>query len=121
MERAGPVADAEAMSGRTYLAVGMTIAAVAVGGWRSAIPGLDFAQAAHGGENPIAAAAAFTQAAAGLARYEATAETYSGAELSPTSGVRLVWAGDTSYCLEGTSLHLVGPTGVPQPGPCPPG
>jgi hypothetical protein len=109
------------MSGRTYLGIGMTIAAVAVGGWKSAIPGLDFAQAAHGGENPIAAAAAFTRAGAALAQYEATAETYSGAELSPTYGVTLVWATDTGYCLQGTSLHLVGPAGVPSPGPCPPG
>jgi hypothetical protein len=101
--------------------IGITLASVAIGGWKSLIPGLDFAQASRGGDNPIAMASGFTQAAAGLAGYHATAGTYSGAELGATNAVRIAWANDASYCLEGGSLHLVGPVGVVQPGPCPPG
>jgi hypothetical protein len=109
------------MASRTYLGIGMTIAAVAVGGWKSMIPGLDFAQASAGGDNPIATASGFTQAAGALAAYHGTAGTYSGAEFGATNTVRLAWANDATYCLEGGSLHLVGPVGIPQPGPCPPG
>lgn len=101
--------------------IGMTIASVAVGGWKSLIPGLDFAQASSGGDNPIATLSGLTQANAALAAYHATAGTYSGAELGATNSVKVAWANDEIYCLEGGSLHFVGPVGVPQPGPCPQG
>ncbi len=46
--------------------------------------------------------------------------TYAGATL-PESGVVLVRADATSYCLQTTAVpveHEVGPGGQPQPGPC---
>ncbi|HSP73679.1 MAG TPA: hypothetical protein VLN26_14980, partial [Gaiellaceae bacterium] len=71
----------------------------AVGGWKNAIPGLDFASSSRGGTNPVAIAAAFSQAAPALAAYYSTAGSYSGAD----------------------ALHEIGPTGLPQPGLCPAG
>jgi hypothetical protein len=48
--------------------------------------------------------------------------TYVGAALPPGSGVTLVSAGTTSYCLQavvGTAVeHEAGPGGVAVPGPC---
>lgn len=99
--------------------IGMTLASVAVGGWKSLIPGLDFAQASNGGGNPIAEASSFAQAAGALAAYEGTAGTYAGTELAPTMPVRIVWESDTGYCLQSATLFMVGPVGVPQPGVCP--
>jgi hypothetical protein len=111
-------ADRRGVSSRSYLMIGMTLASVAVGGWKSLIPGLDFAQASSSGQSPIAELSGLTQAASALAAYHGIAGTYSGAELGTTRTVRIAWASDTAYCLEGGSLHLVGPVGVPLPGPC---
>ena len=44
--------------------------------------------------------------------------TYAGATLPPGSGVVLVRADVTSYCLQSDMEHLDGPGGVAQPGPC---
>ena len=44
--------------------------------------------------------------------------TYVGATLPPGSGVALVTADATSYCLQSGNEHEVGPGGTPQPGPC---
>ncbi len=114
------------MTGRRWFAVGLTLAAVAVGGWRSAIPGLDLASGSAGdGVNPVALAAGFAQASASLLAYYRTAGTFAGAELASTSAVRVAWATDTAFCLEGgagtAALHELGPAGVPLPGPCPVG
>jgi hypothetical protein len=52
----------------------------------------------------------------------ATNGTYAGAELPPGSGVTLVRADATSYCLQSgtdaTVAHENGPNGTAQPGPC---
>lgn len=113
------------VTARRWFALGMTIAAVAVGGWKQLIPGLDFASSSSGGTNPIAIASGFSQAMPALNAYYSTAGTYDGAELSPTSPVQLVWATESSYCLQGGSgadeLHEVGPAGAPTPGACPAG
>jgi hypothetical protein len=109
------------MRSRTAFGIGLTIAAVAVGGWKNAIPGLDLAQAAHEGASPLEATVALTQASGALAGYYRSAGTYAGAQIGPTAGVRLAWASDVGYCLVDGSLHLLGPSGVPQSGPCPPG
>lgn len=106
----------------------MTIAAVAVGGWKQLIPGLDLASGAGASGGGVASelqlVPAFAQAAGALNAYEAAAGSYSGAQLSPTSLVRLVWTGDESYCLQGGSgagaMFEVGPGGIPRPGSCPP-
>ncbi len=49
--------------------------------------------------------------------------TYAGAALPPGSGVALVRADATSYCLQTTGdatavMHETGPNGTVQPGPC---
>lgn len=44
--------------------------------------------------------------------------TYAGATLPLGSGVVLVRADATSYCLQSGTEHLDGPGGVAQPGPC---
>ena len=44
--------------------------------------------------------------------------TYAGATLPPGSGVELVSADATSYCLQSGNEHEVGPGGQPQPGSC---
>jgi hypothetical protein len=114
-------ADIGFVGSRTYLAIGITLASVAVGGWKSMIPGLDLASGSAGGTNAIAEASAFGQASGELAAYQHVAGTYAGGALSPLLPVRLAWANDTAYCVQGTTLHLVGPVGMPQPGPCPAG
>jgi hypothetical protein len=45
-------------------------------------------------------------------------QTYVGATLPPGSGVVLVSADASSYCLQDGNEHEVGPGGTPQPGPC---
>jgi hypothetical protein len=44
--------------------------------------------------------------------------TYAGATLPPGSGVELVRADATSYCLQSGAEHLDGPGGAAQAGPC---
>ena len=60
----------------------------------------------------------FNQAAPALQAYFDENQTYVGATLPPGSGVTLVIAGATSYCLQSGNEHEVGPGGTPQPGPC---
>jgi hypothetical protein len=61
--------------------------------------------------------------ASALQAWYATNGTYAGATLPSGSGVALVHADATSYCLEtigsatGT-MHEIGPYGIPQPGAC---
>ncbi len=113
------------MTSRAWFTVGLTLAAVAVGGWKNAIPGLDLASGASGdGVTPIALAAGFAQASGQLLAYQRTAGSFSGAELAPTAAVRLAWATDAAFCLEGGSasspVHELGPgVSPPQAGPCP--
>jgi hypothetical protein len=44
--------------------------------------------------------------------------TYAGATLPPGSGVVLVRADATSFCLQSAAEHLDGPGGAALPGPC---
>jgi hypothetical protein len=57
-----------------------------------------------------------------LQAWYAQSGTYAGATMAPGSGVTLVRADATSYCLEtgtGTAVeHETGPGGQPQPGSC---
>jgi hypothetical protein len=113
------------VNGRRWFAVGLTLAAVLVGGWKNAIPGLDLASGSSApGVGSIALAAGFAQAAGSLLAYQRTAGTFVGAELAPTAAVRLAWATDSQFCLEGGAgtgeLHELGPAALlPQPGACP--
>ena len=69
-----------------------------------------------------AAATTFQGVVASLQAWFAENGTYAGAALPPGSGVVLVRADTNGYCLQTTAgaavEHEVGPSGVPQPGPC---
>jgi hypothetical protein len=60
----------------------------------------------------------FSQAVPALQSYFDQNQTYVGATLPAGSGVVLVRADATSYCLQDANEHEVGPGGTPQPGPC---
>src|SRR5438105_8701945 len=64
----------------------------------------------------------FQSALPGLQAWYAANGTYAGAQLPPGSGVVLVRADATSYCMQTTLqpttvMHENGPNGTPQPGP----
>jgi hypothetical protein len=60
----------------------------------------------------------FNQVVPGLQAYFDEHQTYAGATLPPGSGVTLVRADTTSYCLQSGNEHEIGPGGTPQPGTC---
>jgi hypothetical protein len=60
----------------------------------------------------------FNQDVPALQAYFDQNQTYVGATLPPGSGVVLVSATPTSYCLQDGNEHEAGPGGTPQPGPC---
>lgn len=64
------------------------------------------------------AAANFSQADASMTAFITQNGTYAGAVLPPGSGVTLVSATATSYCLQAGDEHEDGPGGQPQPGGC---
>jgi hypothetical protein len=66
----------------------------------------------------VGAQADFGQVLPVLQAYYDQNQTYMGATLPPGSGVTIVTAAATSYCLQSGSEHEVGPGGTPQPGPC---
>ena len=65
-----------------------------------------------------AAATNFSQADAAMQAFYTQSGTYAGATLPPGSGVVLVRADATSYCLQAGPEHEDGPGGLPQPGGC---
>lgn len=64
------------------------------------------------------AAADFSQANASMQAFLVQSGTYVGAVLPPGSGVVLVRADATSYCLQAGGEHEDGPGGTAQPGGC---
>ena len=114
------------MSARFYVTVGLTIAAVAFGGWRMLLPGADSASsdASSSVSSLISTTlkASFTGAQASLDAQRIATGSYAGTPVQPP--ITLVRADATSYCLQleqGTVLqHLEGPggTGTPVPGAC---
>ena len=64
------------------------------------------------------AATNFQGADTAMQAFFAQSGTYAGATLPPGSGVVLVRADATSYCLQSGSEHENGPGGQPQPGGC---
>ena len=112
------------MSARFGLTIGLTIAAVAFGGWRMLIPGSD--GASSGVSNEVSSListtlqASFTGGQASLDAQRNATGSYAGAVVQPP--LTLVRADATSYCLKlqkGAVLqHLVGPGGTAAPGPC---
>jgi hypothetical protein len=112
------------MSSRFYLSIGLTIAAVAVGGWRMLLPFGSTGQAQVGqsmsGLLGTISSAEFTGAEATLDAQHEALQTYAGAPV--TAPVTLVRADATSYCIQagqGTAeVHIAGPGGTPAAGPC---
>ena len=112
------------MTSRFYLTIGLTIAAVAVGGWKFVLPVSSDSQKqiVQGVTNVLdtITSAEFTGAEATLdAQHNATG-SYEGSPLA--APVVLVRADATSYCIQvvvGTvAHHLAGPGGSPVAGPC---
>ena len=71
----------------------------------------------------VAAATDFQGMASVLQAWFTSNGTYAGATLPPGSGVALVRADATSYCLETVgattaTMHETGPNGNPEPGAC---
>ena len=64
------------------------------------------------------AATNFGQADTAMQAFFAQSGTYAGATLPAGTGVVLVRADATSYCLQSGTEHENGPGGVPQPGGC---
>jgi len=66
------------------------------------------------------AATNFQGMASTLQAWYASNGTFAGATLPAGSGVALVHADATSYCLETATatMHETGPSGTPQPGSC---
>lgn len=64
------------------------------------------------------AASNFSQADAAMQASFAESGTYAGVTLPPGTGVVLVRADATSYCLQAGNEHEIGPGGQAQPGPC---
>jgi hypothetical protein len=112
------------MSSRLYLTVGITIAAVAFGGWRMLLPGAD--SASSGVSDDVSAMlsttlkAQFTGAQASLDAQRIATGSYAGTPLQPP--ITLVRADASSYCVQleqGPELqHIEGPGGSPTPGAC---
>ena len=64
------------------------------------------------------AATNLAQAAAAMQAFYTENVTYVGATLPAGTGVVLVTAAPTSYCLQAGDEHEVGPNGQPAPGAC---
>lgn len=64
------------------------------------------------------AATNFAQADAAMQAFYTQSQTYVGATLPVGTGVVLVSAAPTSYCLQAGDEHEDGPNGQPAPGPC---
>ncbi len=64
------------------------------------------------------AATNFAQADAAMQAFFTQSATYVGATLPVGTGVVLVSAAPTSYCLQDGAEHEDGPNGQPAPGPC---
>jgi len=112
------------MSARFGLTIGLTIAAVAFGGWRMLLPGTE--GGSSGASDSVSSListtmrAAFTGAEASLDAQRMVSGSYAGASVQPP--ITLVRADATSYCLQldqgAVRQHLIGPGGTPQPGAC---
>jgi hypothetical protein len=112
------------MSARLGLTIGLTIAAVAFGGWRMLVPGSEVASSGVSDEVSSLISttlrAQFTGAQASLDAQRIATGSYAGAAVQPP--LTLVRADVTSYCIQleqGVVLqHLVGPGGSVAPGAC---
>ncbi len=113
------------MSSRLYLTIGITIAAVAFGGWRMLLPGTgggDSNAISDGVSSLVSTTlnAQFMGAEASLDAEKTATGSYAGTPIQ--APLTLVRADASSYCIElsqGPVLqHVNGPGGTPQPGAC---
>ena len=112
------------VTSRFYLTIGLTIAAVAVGGWKFLLPVSSDSQKqiVQGVSNVLdtITGAEFTGAEATLDAQRNATGSYADAPV--TAPIVLVRADPTSYCIQvvvGTvAHHLTGPGGAPVAGPC---
>ena len=112
------------MTSRFYLTIGLTIAAVAVGGWKFVLPvSSDSQKQIVQGVTDVLdtiSTAQFTGAQATLDGQRSATGSYLGAPV--VAPLVLVRADATSYCIQLTvgtvSHHLAGPGGSPVAGPC---
>ncbi len=110
------------------LGVTLLLVSVAVGGYlfaaqsRSEGPTAPAVTQAEAQAESAVAATNFQGADASLQAWYAGNATYAGATLPPGSGVILVRADASAYCLQtaagGAVEHELGPGGQPQPGSC---
>ena len=122
---AGFGADRERVTSRFYLTIGLTIAAVAVGGWKFVLPVSSDSQkqVEQGVTNVLntITSAEFTGAQATLEVQRSSTGSYAGAPV--TAPITLAFADAASYCIQvvqGTvALHLSGPGGTAVAGHCP--
>jgi hypothetical protein len=111
------------VSTRLGLTLGLTIAALAFGGWRMLLPGTESTSGVSDSVSSLVSTtlgAAFTGAEASLDAQRNATGSYAGAVVQPP--VALIRADESSYCLQldqGAVLqHVVGPGGRPQAGSC---
>jgi hypothetical protein len=111
------------VSTRFYLTIGLAVAAVAVGGWKTLLPTSSGSKEVTDAVSNVldsVTSAQFTGARATLDAQRNATGSYEGAPVTPP--ITLVRADATSFCIEyaqGPVLqHLVGPSGTPQPGHC---
>jgi hypothetical protein len=117
-------ADNREMSTRVSLTVGLTIAALLFGGWRTLMPQADKASEAAGqsADAMIGAVvqAYFTGAEVSLDVQRSATGSYAGASVQ--APITLVRADATSYCIQldrpPLQQHVIGPGGVAVAGPC---
>ena len=108
-----------------FLTLGITIAAVAFGGWRMLVPGTgDGSKAVEDAASGLitqTTRAFFTGAEASLEAQHTATGSYAGTPLQ--APLTLVRADEASYCVQlakGPLLqHELGPGGTGQPGACP--
>ena len=110
------------MSPRLGLTIGLTLAALALGGWRMMVPGAESNDALDGVSAMLSTTlkAEFTGAEASLDAQRMATGSYAGATVQ--APITLVRADVSSYCLQlsqGAVLqHVAGPGGTPAPGAC---
>jgi hypothetical protein len=106
------------------LALPLLLISLAVGGFlfvretQTSGPASSVAQQAETQARAAVAATNFDGVLPVLQAWYAANATYAGVTLPPGSGVALVRADATSYCLQAGAEHLDGPGGAVQPGPC---
>ena len=112
------------MSARFYLTIGLTIAAVAVGGWRVLLPARSGSQKQiEQGVSSVldtVTSAEFTGAEATLDAQRNATGSYAGTHV--TAPITLVRADAASYCIQVVrgvlARHVTGPGGTLVAGPC---